>query len=102
LNKLQADFPGSPQAHVSLVSLGKLLMQRAMPEAALQRFSTYLVTSGPLEEEALFGRAQALAALGRAADESRTWERLLTRYPQSVYAGAARKRLVALGGTSDK
>jgi hypothetical protein len=30
LNELQSKFPGSAQAHVSLVSLGKLLMQRGM------------------------------------------------------------------------
>jgi TolA-binding protein len=98
--ELQDEFPRSAEAHVSLVSLGKLLMQRAMPAAALLRFSSYLATAGPLEEEALLGRAQALGALGRSADESRTWERLLSRFPGSVYAGAARKRLVALGGTS--
>jgi TolA-binding protein len=100
--QLHDKFPASAQAHVSLVSLGKLLMQRSMPEAALQRFSSYLVTPGPLEEEALFGRAQALGALGRTGDEIRTWERLLSRFPGSVYAGAAHKRLDALVGTSVK
>ena len=100
LNELQSKFPGSAQAHVSLVSLGKLLMQRGMPDAALQRFSSYLATSGPLEEEALVGRAQALAMLGRAIEERNTWERLLARFPGSVYAGSARKRIEVLAKAS--
>ena len=97
LSELQNKFSGSPEAHVSLVSLGKLLMQRGRPDAALQRFSSYLVASGPLEEEALVGCARSLAALGRASEERSTWQRLLARFPGSVYAGAARERMVTLG-----
>jgi len=97
LSELQSRFSSSPEAHVSLVSLGKLLMQRGRPDAALQRFSSYLATSGPLEEEALVGRARALAALGRASEERSTWQRLLAHFPGSVYAGAARERMVTLG-----
>jgi len=97
LSELQNRFSSSPEAHVSLVSLGKLLMQRGRPDAALQRFSSYLATSGPLEEEALVGRARALAALGRASEERSTWQRLLSRFPGSVYAGAARERMATLG-----
>ncbi len=99
-NELQNKFPGSPQAHVSSLSLGKLLMLRGSPDAALRQFSSYLVAAGPLEEEALVGRAQALAALGRASEERRTWERLLARFPGSVYAAAARKRVVGLAQAS--
>lgn len=100
LSELQDKFSSSPEAHVSSVSLGKLLMQRGRPDAALQRFSSYLATSGPLEEEALVGRARSLAALGRASEERSTWQRLLARFPGSVYAGAARERLVVLGQAS--
>jgi hypothetical protein len=97
LSELQNEFSGTPEAHVSLVSLGKLLMQCGKPNAALQRFSSYLATSGPLEEEALVGRARSLAALGRASEERSTWQRLLARFPGSIYAGAARDRMVTLG-----
>ena len=96
LQELQSKFGNSPEARVSLVSLGKLLMLKGSPDAALQQFSNYLAAPGPLEEEALVGRAQALQSLGRASEERSTWERLLTRFPSSVYAGPARKRLLAL------
>lgn len=96
LQQMQNKFGNSPEARVSQVSLGKLLLLKGSPEAALQQFSNYLVAPGPLEEEALVGRAQALESLGRASEERSTWERLLTRFPNSVYAGPARKRLVAL------
>lgn len=96
LKELQTKFGSSPEAHVSLVSLGKLLMLSGSREAALQQFTSYLERSGPLEEEALVGRAQALQGLGRASEERNTWERLLAHFPGSVYAAAARKRLVAL------
>jgi outer membrane protein assembly factor BamD (BamD/ComL family) len=96
IKELQTKFGNSPEAHVSLVSLGKLLMLNGSREAALQQFTSYLERSGPLEEEALVGRAQALRGLGRSSEERSTWQRLLTRFPGSVYAAAARERLVAL------
>ncbi len=96
LQGLQHQFQNTPEARVSMVSLGKLLMLKGSPDAALQQFSNYLAAPGPLEEEALVGRAQALESLGHASEERGTWERLLTRFPSSVYAGPARKRLAAL------
>jgi hypothetical protein len=96
LKELQAKFGNSPEAHVSSVSLGKLLMLSSSHGAALLQFTRYLERSGPLEEEALVGRAQALQGLGRGGEERATWQRLLARFPSSVYAAAARERLVAL------
>jgi hypothetical protein len=98
LRELQQRFPGSPEATLSHVSLGKLLMLRGLSEAALREFSTYLTQGGPLEEEALVGRAQALGALGRLGEERGTWEALVTRFPNSVYAPRARERLGVLTG----
>jgi outer membrane protein assembly factor BamD (BamD/ComL family) len=100
LRELQQRFPGSPEATLSHVSLGKLLMLRGSSEAALREFSTYLTRGGPLEEEALVGRAQALGAMGRLGEERGTWEALLTRFPNSVYAPRARERLGVLAGNA--
>jgi outer membrane protein assembly factor BamD (BamD/ComL family) len=97
LDELERRFPGSPEARVALVSLGKLQMLSGAPAAALERFSSYLQSGGPLEEEALVGRAQALAKLGRSSEERATWQALLVRFPGSVYAAQARERLSALG-----
>jgi TolA-binding protein len=100
LQALQQNYPGSPEALISHVSLGKLYMTRGAAAAAAQEFSAYLSSGGPLSEEALLGRAQALAALGRNGEERQTWELLLARYPHSVYAGQARERVRALGSES--
>lgn len=98
--ELQRRFGGSPEAVMSLVSLGKLLLARHDASAAFDQFSTYLRVGGPLMEEAMVGRAQALSLLGRTSEEARAWQIFLTQFPRSVYAGQARQRLVALGGQS--
>jgi tetratricopeptide (TPR) repeat protein len=92
--KLQRLYPGSPEALVSHVSLGRL-ERSANPGAALRHFDAYLAQSShrTLAEEALFGKASCLAALGRTLDERATWTELLRRFPSSVYAPRARARL---------
>ena len=90
---LQRDYPGSAEAGLSHVSLGRLLLTRGQLDGALAQFSTYLRGGGPLEEEALLGKAQTLAALGRPGEERAAWQTLLRRYPHSVYAGEAQERL---------
>ncbi len=102
LRELQQRFPSSPEATLSHVSLGKLLMLRGLAEAALREFSTYLTTGGPLDEEALVGRAQALGAMGRLGEERGTWEALAARFPNSVYAPRARERLRVLTGDAPR
>ena len=97
LQTLQRDFPGSREAGLSHVSLGKLYMSRGVAGTAAQEFSTYISSGGPLSEEALLGRAQALAVLGRHIEERQTWELLLVRFPYSVYATEARSRISTLG-----
>jgi len=64
---LQHRFPRSPEARVSWVSLGDLLLDDGDPAAALRAFDAYLVAqpSGPLAPEALLGKARALSALGQ-------------------------------------
>ncbi|WP_437289561.1 tetratricopeptide repeat protein [Sorangium sp. So ce406] len=97
---LQKRFAGSPEATLSLVSLGSLLLNGGSAAAALAQFDRYLGVAGarPLAVEALYGRGRALRALGRAGDEAQTWRRLLREHPSSPYAEHARRRLAELGG----
>jgi TolA-binding protein len=97
--QLQSAFPRSPEARLSFVSLGDLLFSRGAYLVALQQLDGYL-HSGETEllEEALLGRARALAALGRRADERAAWRLLLDRFPQSDYRWRAQQRLSVLDG----
>jgi hypothetical protein len=92
---LQEQFPRSLEAILSRVSLGNLLMGRNEAEPALEQFDAYLSANprGVLGEEALFGKARALRALGRSAEERQACALLLSAYPRSVYEPFARARL---------
>ena len=95
--RLQRDYPGSAEAHASRVSLGGLLLKNGSSSAALAQFDAYLASDGGrLAAEALFGRAQALRALGRSADEAQNLQRLVKNYPNSAYATHAKRRLSQL------
>jgi hypothetical protein len=95
--QLRRAFPGSPEATVSAIPLGRLLLDAGAPEAALAEFDTYLRESGggPLVSEALYGRGRAAAATGDRSVERQTWQRLLVEHPGSAYAPHARERLNA-------
>jgi TolA-binding protein len=98
--ELQAKYPSTDEASVSRVSLGKLLLAAGRAREADQQFNSYLATGRKsLEEEALLGRADALARLGESGEERRVWEALLRSHPSSVYATRARQRLGELGAT---
>jgi TolA-binding protein len=89
--------PGSDEAHLALVSLGKLLLAQGQAAAAERSFQRYLESGGgPLSEEALFSRAQCLLRLGRAPSERSAWRALLAAFPESVYAAEAQQRLTVL------
>jgi tetratricopeptide (TPR) repeat protein len=92
--ELQARYPGTSEARVSLLSLGRLKLG-SRPGEALRHFDAYLGQKGhtTLAEEALFGRARALGQLGQTAQERAAWQRLLERFPSSVYAEQAKARL---------
>jgi hypothetical protein len=93
-DELQRSYPGSTEALVSHVSLGRLEKGRN-PGSALRHFNAYLGQSAhtTLAEEALFGKASVLEGMGRASEERATWQQLLRRFPSSVYAERARTRL---------
>jgi len=95
---LQQRFPGSAEARLSHVSLGRLLLHSGAANAALGQFDAYLAGGNGqrLAAEALFGRGQALQALGRSAEEVQTWRLLIRQYPESAYATHANRRLAQL------
>jgi TolA-binding protein len=95
---LRSSFPDSDQARVASVSMGDLLLRLEEPARALRAFDAYLadVQTGPLREEALFGRARCLKRLGEETAEQETWARLVRDFPGSAYASVGRQRLEEL------
>jgi TolA-binding protein len=96
--RLLALFPSSPQALTTHATLGRLLLDRGEPNAALRHFDAYLSQGGSaLGEEAEVGRALAFGRLGQSVQEAEAWRALLRQYPSSLHASRARERLNALG-----
>jgi TolA-binding protein len=97
---LQAHFPGSPEATLSFLSLGDLLLSQSALAQALAQFDAYLASGDAMmAEEALVGRARTLARLGRTEEERAAWLALLSRFPQSDYRWRAQQRLDRAGDT---
>lgn len=95
---LQDQFPSSPEADLSRVTLALLLLDSGDAQGALSGFERYL--AGPshgLEAEALVGRARALGRLGRRDQEAVAWREVQRKYPGSIYGRQAGERLAALG-----
>ncbi len=95
---LQDQFPGSPEADLSRVTLALLLLDSGDAQGALSGFERYLASSSRgLEAEALVGRARALGRLGRRDLETSAWQEVQRKYPRSIYGRQAGERLAALG-----
>ncbi|HEY3494468.1 MAG TPA: zf-HC2 domain-containing protein [Polyangiaceae bacterium] len=95
--KLQRRFPSAPEASVSRVVLGRLLLGLDAA-SALSEFDAYLASGAPsMAAEAWVGRARALSSLGRHEPSRAAWHEVLTRYPHSVYAEEARTTLGLTG-----
>jgi TolA-binding protein len=95
---LQDQFPGSPEAELSRVTLALLLLDSGDAQGALNGFERYLAgSSRGLEAEALVGRARALGRLGRRDLEATAWREVQRKYPSSIYGRQAGERLSALG-----
>jgi len=90
--QLQQRHPASAEARAADLALG-MLYSRSSPSSALTHFRRYLKRGGPLAPEALWGQAQALSALGRDDEARKIYRTLLSRYPRSAYANAARAKL---------
>jgi TolA-binding protein len=86
--------PGSNEAGVSEVALGKWSLAQGRSGDALEWFRAHLRRPpGALTAEALFGEARALESIGSHRAARAPWRRLLERYPASPYADVARQRL---------
>ena len=95
--QLLARFPRSAEASSTHLSLGMLRLQQGRATEALAEFQAYEAQgSGDASAEALWGKAQALRALGRSKEEMETLHELVRRFPRAAYAAAAQKRLAAL------
>lgn len=95
---LQEQFPGSPEADLSRVTMALLLLDGGDAQGALAGFERYLAgSSRGLEAEALVGRARALGRLGRRDLEAAAWREVQRKYPRSIYGRQASERLAALG-----
>jgi TolA-binding protein len=71
-----------------------LLLDGGSAASALHHFERYLrAPSADLAPEALWGKSQALARLGRGDDARAMWELIVTRYPDCAYAKAAGAKL---------
>ncbi len=90
--ELVARYPASPEASAAVVTLGQLALQQGHAEEALAQFDRYLRGSGPLDEEARYGRIAALHQQGRASAEAAAIEDFLARHPGSVHAERLRAR----------
>jgi hypothetical protein len=95
--EVQDRFPGSAEARLVRVSLGKLLLDAGDARGAEAEFALYLAGGGPLVQEALVGQAECLRRLARPEDERRVWQRLVDEFPAGVYEPQARRRLAELG-----
>jgi TolA-binding protein len=96
-SRLIAKYPGSDEAQLSEVSLGKLLLASGEAVEAEREFRHYLSGArAPLAEEALVSQAESFHAMNRGGDERKAWARLLATHPNSVYAARARTRLAAI------
>ena len=94
---LQAHYSDTTEAKLSHISLAKLLLASGRAAEADTQFAQYLAQGGPLDLEALVGRAESQRQLGHVADERTIWRQVLDRFPSSVHAMRARQRLAALG-----
>jgi hypothetical protein len=91
---LQARFPASAEARLSVAVVARMELDLGEAAAAASDFAAYLATGDrALREEAMAGRALALGRLGRTGDEAAAWRELLRAYPGSSYAPVARTRL---------
>jgi len=91
---LQARFPASAEARLSIAVVARMQLDAGETAAAASGFSAYLATGDrALREEAMAGRAMAFGRLGRSREEADAWRELLRAYPRSGYAGLAKTRM---------
>ena len=91
--------PDSAEAYPADVALGNLELQQGRPLPALARYEHALAKhpNGALSEEARWGKARALRAAGRTAEERAALDDFRKRHPDSPLAPVAAQRLAELG-----
>ncbi len=91
--------PDSAEAYPADVALGNLELQQNRPLPALARYEHALAKhpNGALAEEARWGKARALRAVGRVAHERAALEDFRKRHPDSPLVSVANQRLAELG-----
>lgn len=91
--------PDSAEAYPADVALGNLELQQNRALPALSRYEHALARhpNGALAEEARWGKARALRAAGRTAEERAALEDFRTRHPDSPLAPVAQQRLAEIG-----
>jgi len=89
-------YPSSAEARSALVSKGSIHLDKlGKPGAALSAFDRYLAVSrtGSLAQEASFGRARALRALGRTDQEKAALEAFVREFPRAIQIRRVKARL---------
>ncbi len=92
--QLTEQFPQTPEARASWISLGAIQLDHlGQPAEALRSFDTYLAVAhgGSLEQEACYERARALRTLGDRQGELDAWQLFLDRFPDALEAQLARQ-----------
>ena len=92
-------YPRSDEARLAQVAYGNIALNMlGRPKAALTAFNNYLQSrDAALRQEALFGKAGALRALGLTAAEKAALTVFVDTYPDALQAAVARQRLKMLG-----
>ena len=96
--ELWARFPATPEALAGRAILGRWLLDRGEPAAALSVFADYLwvAPEGPLGEEVRVGIAESWDKLGRVPEGRAAWRSVVTHHPGSPHVRRARERLLVL------
>ncbi|HVY25630.1 MAG TPA: FecR domain-containing protein [Polyangiaceae bacterium] len=94
--KVGGFYPGSPEAHTVLPTIGRLYLELGDAEHALRSFDSYLRHPGALAPEALSGKIRALRALGQRQLEHQAIREYLARYPKGLEAPRLEKRALEL------
>jgi len=91
--------PDSAEAYPAAIALANLELQLGRPAAAIDYYEHVLASrpAGILSEEARWGKARALRAAGRHAEERAALEEFRARHPESPLAPAATQRLAEIG-----
>jgi hypothetical protein len=96
--KLVDGFPSAPEAHMVLVPLAKLELDRlGQPSVALRDLDAYLAQGGSLALEARIAKARAYRALGRTSDEAATIDEVLAAHSGGLEIEQLRARRQEIG-----